>query len=183
MMDIIEKGLGILKKNKLKQVIPSVTNNLVASALRVFDSFMTDIDFHKNHGIADPKKCCLTYICFAIIWSIGANLHDSSRKPFNDSIKPLFKKIFPEFPDNNIYDNGIDLENHKFEPWTDQVPTYVYNKDLSFFEILVPTADTTKYKFILGQLIGIGANVLISGETGVGKSVTSQDFLNNAPET
>jgi dynein heavy chain len=59
----------------------------------------------------------------------------------------------------------------------------VFNKDCSFFEILVPTADTTKYKFILNQLIGIGANILISGETGVGKSVMCQDFLNNAPET
>jgi dynein heavy chain len=110
MRDLIEKGLDIIKKNKLKEVIPSVKNNLVASALRVFDSFMTEIDFTKNHNIADPKKALLTYVCFSIIWSIGANLHDSSRKVFNDSIKPLFKKIFPEFPDNNIYDNGIDLE-------------------------------------------------------------------------
>lgn len=180
--DLIEKSLDIIKKHKLKEVIPSVKNNLVASALRVFDSFMTEIDFTKNHGIADPKKALLTYICFSIIWSLGANLHDNSRKQYNDSIKPLFKKIFSEFPDGNIYDYGINLEEHRFEPWVDQVPAYIYNKDCSFFEILVPTADTTKYKFVLNQLINVGANVLITGETGVGKSVMSQEFLNTAPD-
>lgn len=53
---------------------------------------------------------------------------------------------------------------------------------MSFFEILVPTSDTVKYKFLLRTLVGAGHNVLITGETGVGKSVVTKDFLATAPD-
>jgi dynein heavy chain, axonemal len=46
----------------------------------------------------------------------------------------------------------------------------------------VPTGDTVKYMFLLNTLIGHGFNALITGETGVGKSVIIKDFLNNASE-
>jgi dynein heavy chain len=47
---------------------------------------------------------------------------------------------------------------------------------------LVPTSDTVKYKFVLKTLMSNNYNVLITGETGVGKSVIVKDFLYNAPE-
>ena len=53
----------------------------------------------------------------------------------------------------------------------DQVPTFEYNPKKSYFEILVPTTDTVKYRFLLNVLLNAGLNVLISGDTGVGKSV------------
>lgn len=61
------------------------------------------------------------------------------------------------------------------------MPTFNYDPQVSFFEILVPTADTVKYKFLLHSLILAGHNVLITGETGVGKSVVTKDFLATAP--
>lgn len=42
---------------------------------------------------------------------------------------------------------------------------------------MVPTGDTVKYKYILGKLVGAKKNCLISGDTGVGKSVIIGDFL------
>lgn len=62
------------------------------------------------------------------------------------------------------------------------MPEFKYDPKSSFFDILVPTTDTTKYKFLLLQLLAAGSNVLITGETGVGKSVVTKDFLNFAPE-
>jgi len=53
---------------------------------------------------------------------------------------------------------------------------------MSYFEILVPTSDTVKYKCLLHTLLDGGRNVLITGETGVGKSVVVKDFLATAPE-
>ncbi len=41
----------------------------------------------------------------------------------------------------------------------------------------MPTNDTVKYKYIFGKLLGGKKNVLLSGETGVGKSVIVSDFL------
>lgn len=47
---------------------------------------------------------------------------------------------------------------------------------------MVPTRDTVKYKFVLNTLVVAGHNVLITGETGVGKSVVTKDFLTTAPD-
>jgi dynein heavy chain len=46
-----------------------------------------------------------------------------------------------------------------------------------YFNILVPTGDTVRYKYLLKKLVQDKKNVLISGETGVGKSVIIGDFL------
>ena len=46
----------------------------------------------------------------------------------------------------------------------------------------MPTSDTVKYKFLLKCLLGGGKNVLVTGETGVGKSVVIKDFLKTASE-
>jgi len=92
------------------------------------------------------------------------------------------KPRFPELPDGDVYSYGIDKELHKLENWEEQIPSFAYDPNLSFFEILVPTSDTVKYKFLLHTLLGAGHNVLITGETGVGKSVVTKDFLATAPD-
>lgn len=42
---------------------------------------------------------------------------------------------------------------------------------------MVPTNDTVKYRYLFTKLLGGKKNVLLSGETGVGKSVIVGDFL------
>lgn len=123
----------------------------------------------------------MNYLTFSICWSIGANLHDSSRQAFSDKYRTEMKKRFLQYPDGDIYDYGIDPETHKLTLWTESIPAFQYDPAKSFFDILVPTGDTTKYKYLLNTLTGCGFNVLITGETGVGKSVIIKDFLNFAP--
>jgi len=54
---------------------------------------------------------------------------------------------------------------------------------MNYFDILVPTTDTVKYKFVLHSLLTNDCNVLLSGETGVGKSVIVKDYLINSDES
>ena len=90
-----------------------------------------------------------TYLSFALIWSLGANIHDNTRGTFGEEIRFLLKKKFSEFPDGDVFEHGLDVENHRLEPWTNQLPSFTYRSDMSFFDILVPTSDTVKYKFLL----------------------------------
>lgn len=50
---------------------------------------------------------------------------------------------------------------------------------MPYFNILVPTQDTAKYKYILNILLENNINLLLMGETGVGKSVIVGDFLSS----
>lgn len=58
-----------------------------------------------------------------------------------------------------------------------KVPEYNYDPKVSFFNILVPTIDTLRYNHALNILLKQNCNVLFIGETGVGKSVITHDFL------
>jgi dynein heavy chain len=116
---------------------------------------------------------------------LGANLHDASRSTFGDALRTALKAKpiqWAGLPDGDVYGLGVNQELHTLVPWADHIPSYAYDPAQSFFEILVPTADTVKYKFMLRTCLQAGHNVLITGETGVGKSVVTKDFLACAPE-
>ena len=57
------------------------------------------------------------------------------------------------------------------------VTDFKFDPDVPYFNILVPTSDTVKYKYLLNKLVENKKNCLISGDTGVGKSVIIGDFL------
>ncbi len=61
--------------------------------------------------------------------------------------------------------------------WSDSVPTFVYRKDLPFFQILVPTVDTVRFAALMDLCLAVDRSVLLSGGTGVGKSVMAQAAL------
>ena len=50
---------------------------------------------------------------------------------------------------------------------------------MPYFNILVPTSDTVRYRYLLRKLVQSKKNILFSGETGVGKSVIVSDFLSS----
>ena len=84
----------------------------------MIDSFLCrDLGAVEVKKAAYPNKVMLTYLSFSLIWSLGANIQDDSRSNFADELRPLIKKKFMDFPDKgDVYDFGIDPENHKLEP-------------------------------------------------------------------
>ena len=65
----------------------------------------------------------------------------------------------------------MDFETKEFERWSKKLTPFVYDSNTPYFNILVPTEDTVKYKEILRMLMKGSFNTLINGETGTGKSV------------
>jgi dynein heavy chain len=57
------------------------------------------------------------------------------------------------------------------------VPDWQFDTEQPYFNILVPTPDTVKFKYIADKLICGGNSVLFNGETGTGKSVIMSDYL------
>ena len=178
LMPVFEKLLGVIRK-QLRMVIQSTENNLITSCLNMIHIFLDQEKINLNNAdkVPYPEKAVFTYVGFCIVWSLGANLHDSSRAMFGEFLRGQMRNYFPEFPDGDVFELGINALTHGYQSWNEQIPVFHYNKDVSFFDILVPTNDTVKYKFILQQLSYNGYNTLFSGETGVGKSVIVKDFL------
>ena len=121
---------------------------------------------------------------FSFIWSAGGNLHDNvrenSRVKFSSNLRTKILKIQNNFPfEGEVYDYLVNFEKGKFMMWKELMSgsDWKYHPKQAFFNILVPTADTVKYQYLLKKLIVNEKNALVSGETGVGKSVIIQEFL------
>lgn len=63
----------------------------------------------------------------------------------------------------------MDFESRRLEFWEKIVPNFKYDKNVPFFEILVPTVDTVRYGHLLQKLLQVKHPVLFTGDTGVGK--------------
>lgn len=63
----------------------------------------------------------------------------------------------------------MDFDTKRLDPWERIIPTFKYNRDVPFFEMLVPTIDTVRFGYLMEKLLAVRHSVLFTGTTGVGK--------------
>lgn len=136
----------------------------------------------------------LSYV-FAFMWSFGCNIHDKSRAAFNAFALELLADLLPEdfkaaigvaasadgaaaTASSDLTDYFVDVESGSLKDWRTRIQPFAYLPSMPYFNILVPTRDTTRYSNVFRTLVENGRNVMFSGETGVGKSVVIVDTLN-----
>jgi len=198
--DICEKALPFIREEcKEAPGIPSLDANLVSSFLRMLSTFISprhgfkledgkdgakDANSKLEKGKTDKHNQALArmYCAFSAVWSLGANLHEASRRKFQDFLRIPLQAFCPELPDNDLYTVCINDKEATFVPISDIVPEFVYDGSVPFFNILVPTEETTIQRLLVENLMHGGFHALFAGETGVGKSVGIQQFLNSAGE-
>lgn len=86
-------------------------------------------------------------------------------------IKSKILKIYISFPlEGDIYDYFIDFKSKRFRNWEELIPNFKYDITIPYIKIMVPTADTVKFGFIIENLLLRNENILIVGESGMGKT-------------
>ena len=161
--------------------IPSSHMNLMMSLVRLCESLLKD---NKDDILGHPdqaQRVSEYLFCFAMAWSVGGNCDDKSRPKLNEHLlnHVVCKIIAVDDVPENMYDVAVDFKGIRFCKWVDLVPEYEYDHEEEYFSILVPTADTTKYRYLLNALLQNAQHTLVMGQTGVGKSVIVQGFLND----
>ena len=125
----------------------------------------------------------------ALVWSVGGGLLEDGQVKFDNYVKRLSAlssnpadgiTVGPgEVPSGQptLYEYYFDIEKSKWVPWLNIVPEYVHNPESKFSEILVPTIDTVRGKWLVDLMVNINRPVVLVGETGTSKTATIQNFL------
>eukprot|EP00606_Chrysophyceae_sp_TOSAG23-5_P001616 GSChrysophyteH2.ASY1.ANO1.110.1 assembled CDS len=71
------------------------------------------------------------------------------------------------------FDYYVDTKEGVFKNWTEIIPTFVYDAQAPYFDLMVPTADTTRFSYVMTHLIRVDKPCFITGVTGTGKTVAS----------
>ena len=73
---------------------------------------------------------------------------------------------------NTLYDYYYDAKkDHCFKSWNQKIEEFVYDKELPYFALMVPTIDTTRFAYCLEKLLLSQTPIFFTGSSGVGKSV------------
>jgi len=171
----VPKMINFIRAN-CKEKVPTVDVNLVTSLLHLTNCFFNpEIIKLSTENLEDQFNY---YLSFCLIWSLGGNIEDDSRKNFMTIMKEVMTKLGIQFDfSHDVYDLYVN-DKCTFSKWNERKENFKYDKELSFFNILVPTQDTIKYKYLMDNLSKQNYNSLFIGETGVGKSVIVMDYLN-----
>ena len=117
---------------------------------------------------------------FSIIWSIGATTTPEGRLKFSDNIRSLMGKDNEHrIPlEGTVYDYCYDQKGKQWVNWSETVQPYHVDPRAQYAEIIVPTFDSIRMKYVKKLLITNGKHVLCPGPTGTGKTINFTDMLN-----
>lgn len=119
---------------------------------------------------------------FSVVWCVGATCDNDGRLKYNTYMQDLLSKIplkRPPPPDWSLFGCRFDHIRLQWDEWMDTVPNFVCDTSQPFADLIVPTADSVGYKYVVHALIMIYKHILCVGETGTGKTLVVRDKLLN----
>lgn len=183
--------------------------NIVVSCMNMYSALLDDFrDDKKFKTLTELQADNWLEGCFlfSYIWSFGGTTDVAGRAKFDMLFRQMldgpiddetmtkysiFTKCYaPETPikckvptTGDIYSfNFIQEDNGKWVPWEKFLNTDEFALDSTFCNIIVPTADTVRYTYLMNLLVTHQRFPNFVGPTGTGKSVYINDFLLSLPK-
>ncbi len=115
------------------------------------------------------------YFVFAMIWSFGGPLVDA-KISYNGILRGMASRV--KFPDGSlIYDYYFDPLKGTWALWSEKVKPFDPNFDGLFANLVVPTAETTRQKFLIDMHRKTRKGLLYVGFAGTGKTTVIKDYF------
>ncbi|XP_018654464.1 LOW QUALITY PROTEIN: hypothetical protein Smp_130810 [Schistosoma mansoni] len=171
---------------KCTTIIPQVPIARIQTMCKLLEVLLT----HKGCPSMNEDKNKLNPLLamsfvFSLLWGLAGNLIDTNWDICDAFIRNLFDDLgdarLPQHSD--LWSCFVDMDTRRMDNWDKMINTFIYNKQIPFFDMVVPTVDTVRYGYMLDKLLAANQSVLFTGLTGVGKSVVVRGTLNNIAES
>ncbi|XP_001354829.2 dynein heavy chain 6, axonemal [Drosophila pseudoobscura] len=176
-----EKALKIERKRAV-YTIHQVTNAKVRLCCALISS---QVEAIKWSALGDePAKELLTKIfAWSVLWSIASNLKDAEKVGYEEQwSRNISQHPNMDLPKYSMWNYRVDLENRDWGSWLDIMPKFQFSSQISYYDMQVPTVDTTKYGYVADLLFKRNMPVMFTGETGVGKTVLAISCMKRLSE-
>lgn len=181
---LLEEGTYFIRHDVIEPVT-TVDNNIIQSCFRIMDCYLADYIETEIKKVAQEKIDDLLSIIgplfiFAFIWSHGCTTNLEGRLKFDAFCRKLLPEMGVSIPTEGlVYDYKYDGAKKEWLKWFETVPAYEVDIKASFEQIVVPTNDSIRMKYICRLLLSNGKHVLCPGPTGTGKSVNTTELISN----
>lgn len=181
---IIDDACYYMRKNCIEPVT-TVNNNICQSSFRILDSYFvkyqdTEIKKIEPAEIEELESMIKELTAYAMIWSVACTTNNDGRKRMDAFLKNKFAENQINFPqDQTVYDWCFVTKTKEWKLWLETVPEYHCDTKLSYTEIVVPTDDSVRMKYLMRHLMMNNKHVLTPGPTGTGKTVNIMQLLSS----
>lgn len=172
------KATTFTRRHGMFEPILTVDSNLAFAVTKIMEILLTNGEFKiKNCPEEYLRKAIDRIFLFSLMWGVGGSLEPLSQNKFETQ----FSQANPEgFPPGSIYDCYLCFDTKpegEYKPWNEIIPDFQYNKEKSYFEMMVPNKDTVRYSWFLINSINILHSVFFTGVTGAGKTSIMEQVL------
>jgi len=189
--DFIEEACYFLRHDLTEPVV-TVDNNVTQSIFRLIDCYLADYIENEVKMVSDARvEELLSQIpnlfVFCLIWSVGTTTTLAGREKFDKWLRERLPKAgVTDFPQDGLvydynwvvkYNKEYELESKGWVNWFDTVDKYEVDIKQAFNEIVVPTLDSIRMKFMVKTCLINSRHVMIPGPTGTGKSVNTAEMM------
>lgn len=174
-----------LLRNNPSELVTTVDLQLVRGLCNLLEVFISEeYGFKPKAKIEFRRKYVMYAFAFALTWSLGASVVEPK---YMDMIDTIIRRIFQNitYPNaENVHNVYLDVnaDNIIFKSWKEKTPDFVYEKDMAYFDIIVPTPETVRYSQVISWVLDRNRPIFVTGKTGVGKSVVVQNLLTSLKE-
>lgn len=179
---ILDDACYYMRKN-CSEPVTTVNNNLCQSSFRILDSYFKDYYETEVKKIDEEQLDALEAMigelaAYALSWSIACTSNMEGRKRMSIYMKTKFNDAKLNFPeDKTIFDWCYDIKAKEWKPWLETIPIFTVDTKLNYSEIVVPTDDSVRMKYLMKLLVMNDKHVLTPGPTGTGKTVNIKELL------
>lgn len=164
----------------------TVWPNLVSSCFNIFDCFLPEFTPTRTYEVPQDKldllrEVYLHFLIFSIVWSFGSTGDKPSRNKFDKFLRDelRLRNVNVELPViGMLQDYEFIVDERRWVPWTDRLPPFTEQvTQTNMADIIVPTPDVARYKYINQFLLTHSFHTLCVGPTGTGKTVLLNQLL------
>ena len=109
------------------------------------------------------------------MWAYGGSLDEDNKNGFSKSFMATSRLRFPE--GGQCFDYFWDPLEAQWRHWETQVAPFNREYEGLFQNLVVPTAETTRQRYLMGLHTASRKGVLYVGSAGTGKTTLVQDYF------
>ena len=174
-----DPGLNFVR-GKAKELVATVDINLVTSVAKYFEALVANRGLDLSKPLAEIQTDIDPLFAFSYMWGIGGSIDVSCWEEFNDFVRETLETVV-NIPGGNCLDYFVNPKGELVN-WSTMVPAFEFKDSTPYFELFVPTLDSTRYSFLMEMAISRGISVLFTGHSGVGKTAIVQNMSNRVAE-
>jgi len=119
------------------------------------------------------------FFLFATMWAFGASLGEDDKPSWSNAFKSTSRIKFPDDKNQcfDFYFDPIEMSGCPWKPWAACVKPFETGYEGLFTNLVVPTAETTRQKFLLDIHLSARKGMLYVGSAGTGKTTIIKDYF------